>query len=187
MLYHLEEYGRFVEIAGYRGIKFEVAEAYLKVHRRQTHVVAVQFFDAEIVATPRHLYFAALNSLQAFKGKTNISKTVAMEAMLYASAQRQILKAIARSGIKPTTQNMAVLIIGENQQAVELELAAVSACANKAPDDRVLEMNSVKLESLKKNFDISEGEIEVVRKGDDGAVAVADLVVERVALLATQF
>ena len=187
MLHHLEEYGRFVEIAGYRCIKFEVAEAYLKAHRRETHVVAVQFFDADLVATPRHLYFAALNAIQAFKGKTNISKTVAMETMLYASAQRQIKKAIARSGIKPTTQNMAVLIIGEQQQAIELALAAVSACAGKAPDDRVLEMNSTKLKSIKKNFDIGEGEVEVVRKSDDGAVAVADLVIERVALLATQF
>lgn len=187
MLYHLEEYGQFVEIAGYRGIKFEVAEAYLKAHRMQTHVVAVQFFDADLVATPRHLYFAALNALQAFKGKTNISKTVAMETMLYASAQRQIQKAIARSGIKPNTQNMAVLIIGEQQQTVELALAAVSACAGKAPDDRVLDMNSAKLKSIKKGFDIGESEVEVVRKGDDGVVAVADLVIERVALLATQF
>jgi len=187
MLYHLEEYGQFCEIAGYRGIKFEVAEAYLKAHRRHTHDAAVQFFDADLVATPRHLYFAALNALQAFKGKTNISKTVAMETMLYASAQRQIQKAIARSGIKPTTQNMAVLIIGEQQQVVELALAEVSAFAGKAPDDRVLEMNSAKLKSIKKNFEICEGEVEVVRKSDDGAVAVADLVIERVALLATQF
>lgn len=187
MLYNFEKYGRFVEIAGYSGIKFEVAEAYLKAHRRQTHVVAVQFFDADLVATPRHLYFAALNALQAFKGKTNISKTVAMETMLYASAQRQIQKAIARSGIKPNTQNMAVLIIGEQQQTVELALAAVSACAGKAPDNCVLEMNSAKLKIIKKNFDIGEGEVEVVRKGDDGEVVVADLVIERVALLATQF
>jgi tRNA threonylcarbamoyladenosine modification (KEOPS) complex Cgi121 subunit len=187
MLHHFEEYGRFVEIAGYRGIKFEVAEAYLKAHRREKHIVSVQFFDADLVATSRHLYFAAVNALQAFKGNTNISKTVAMETMLYASAQRQIQKAIARSGIKPTTQNMAVLIIGEHQQAVKLALAAVSACAGKTPDDGVLEMNSSKLKSIKKNFDIGEGEVEVVRKGDDEAMAVADLVIEQVALLATQF
>jgi KEOPS complex subunit Cgi121 len=187
MLHYLEEYGRFVEIAGYSGIKFEVVEAYLKAHRRQTHVVAVQFFDADLVATSRHLYFAALNSLQAFKGKTNISKTVAMETMLYASAQRQIQKAITISGIKPTTQNMAILIIGEQQQAVELALAEVSVCAGKPPDDRVLEMNSDKLKSIKKNFDISEGEVEVVQKGGEREAAVADLVIEQVALLATQF
>jgi tRNA threonylcarbamoyladenosine modification (KEOPS) complex Cgi121 subunit len=187
MLYHLEEFGRFVEITGFKGIKFEVAEAYLKLHRRQTHAVAIQFFDADLVATPRHLYFATINALQAFKGKTNISKTVAMETILYASAQRQIQKALDRSGIKSTTQNMAVLIIDEQQQVVELALAAVSSCVGKAPDDCVLEMNSEKLKNIKKNFNIGESEIETVRKDDDRAVAVVDLVIERVALLATQY
>lgn len=186
MLYHLEGYGQFVEIAGYRGIKFGAIDAYLKAHRGQTHVVAVQFFDADLVATPRHLYFAALNSLNAFKGKTNISKTIAMETMLYASAQRQIQKAIARSGIKPTTNNLAVIIIGEQRNAVELELVAVSACAGKEPDDRVLEMNSSKMKNIKKIFEIGKGEVGVVQKNDDEMAAVIDLVIERVALLATQ-
>lgn len=186
MLYHLEGDGQFVEIAGYRGIKFGALDSYLKAHRKQSHVVAVQFFDADLIATSRHLYFAALNSVNAFKEKTNISKTIAMEAMLYASAQRQIQKAIARSGIKPTTKNMAVLIIGGQQHAVELALAAVSACAGKEPDDRVLEMNSTKLKNIKKIFDIDESEVKVVQKSDDETVAVVDLVIERVALLATQ-
>jgi KEOPS complex subunit Cgi121 len=187
MLNHFEEYAQYVEIAGYRGIKFEVAEAYLKTHRKQKNVVEVQFFDADLVATPQHLYFAALNALQAFKGKTNISKTIAMETMLFASAQRQIQKAISRSGIKLDTCNLAVLIIGEQQQAVESALVAVSDCTGRAPDNSVLEMNSAKMKKIKKIFHISEDEVALVRKGDARAVAVANLVIERVALLAAQF
>ena len=116
MLYLLKEYGKYAEITGYKKVKFEKAEEFLKANRKETpQNVDVQFFDAQLIATQEHLYFAALNALQAFQNKTNISKSLAMETMLYASAQRQIQKAIQRCGIKPQTTNMAVIIIGENQ------------------------------------------------------------------------
>src|SRR5665648_715528 len=111
MLYLIEEYGQYVELTGYRNVAFELAEAFLKANRKQTlRHVDVQFFDAQLVATADHLYFAALNALQALKNKTNISKSAAMETMLYASAQRQIKKSIDRIGIKPETASIAVTI-----------------------------------------------------------------------------
>ncbi len=114
MLYCLLEYGKWMEITGYRNIAFTKAEEFLKANRKETKQnVEMQFFDAELIASQKHLYFAALNALQAFQNKTNISKSPAMETMLYASAQRQIQRAIQRCGIKPETKNMAVLIIGE--------------------------------------------------------------------------
>jgi tRNA threonylcarbamoyladenosine modification (KEOPS) complex Cgi121 subunit len=185
MLHHLEDYGKYVEITGYRAINFSAVEAYLKAHRKQAQTIDVQFFDADLIATPQHLYFAALNALQAFRGKTNISKTLAMETILYASARRQIQKAIEQSGIKLATKNMAVLVIGENQRLVESALAAVTGCVGKSPDDSVLELNPDKIAKIKAAFGISELELKTVKKEGAG-LAVADLVVERVALLATQ-
>jgi len=48
--------------------------------------VEVQLFDASLVTTWEHLYFAALDSLTAFRNRENISRSLAMETMLYASA-----------------------------------------------------------------------------------------------------
>ena len=99
MLQYIKEYGKYVEITGYRNIEFDKAEIFLKANRKQTRQnVDIQFFDAELIATQEHLYFAVLNALQAFKNKTNLSKSPSMETMLYASAQRQIQKAINRAG-----------------------------------------------------------------------------------------
>ena len=127
MLQYIKEYGKYVEITGYRGVVFEAAEAFLKKNRKQTgQDVDIQFFDADLIATQEHLYFAVLNALQAFKNKTNHSKSPAMEAILYASAQRQIQKAIDRLGIKPQTKNMAVTIIGEDPKQIENTLEAVN-------------------------------------------------------------
>ena len=164
MQHYIEEYGKYVEITGYRNIAFAQAEAFLKENRKQTPTVDIQFFDADLIATQEHLYFAALNALQAFKGKTNISKSPAMETMLYASAQRQIQKAIERCGIKPQTTNMAVVIIGDDQKRIETLLQTVTKCIGMQPDETVLQMTTTKEEKIKKAFEITEEELKTERK-----------------------
>jgi tRNA threonylcarbamoyladenosine modification (KEOPS) complex Cgi121 subunit len=187
MLQRIGEYGKCVEIAGFRGVKFSEAEAFLKKYREETHVnLELQFFDARLVATSRHLYFAALNALQAFANKTNISKSLAVETMLYASAQRQIQKAIRRCGIKPQTTIMAALIIGENPVEIKSVHEAIKVCVGMVPDETVLEMSRAKAEEIMEAFQIKAEEVNAVIKDGNLDAAVVSLVVERVALLATQ-
>ncbi len=187
MLHRMREHGRYAEITGFKNAKFHDAEAFLKAYRKENHHgVELQFFDAGLIATGEHLYFAVLNALQAFHNKTNISKSLAVETMLYASAQRQIQKAIRLCGIKPQTAAMAVVIIGENPAEIKPALEAVKACVGAETDEAVLEMTGDKLESIKEAFQIKAQEIEAVMKGGDVDAAVVSLVVERVALLATQ-
>ena len=78
MLRYFEEFGEYVEITGFSNVKIEDAEGFLKSTRRGQQGTAVQFFNAELVATWQHLYFAVLNALLAFKNERNISKSVAM-------------------------------------------------------------------------------------------------------------
>ncbi len=184
MRYQLEEYSKTVEITGYRGITFAKAEAYLKLHRKQDAVLEIQFFDAQLIATAQHLWFAVLNALQAFKGKTNLSKTPAMETMLYASAQRQIQRAIDRCGIKPQTTNLAVVIIGDSPSQVQTQLQQVTDFLGLDADRNVLEMTESKAEKIAKTFRIAKEEVETV--GGPLELAIVNLVIERVALLATQ-
>src|SRR5208337_3029311 len=160
MLYYLKEYGKYAEITGYKNIKFAKAEEFLKANRKETQEnVDLQFFDAQLIATQEHLYFAALNALQAFRNKTNISKSLAVETMLYASAQRQIQRAIQRCGIKPQTTNMATTIIGEKPTEIHDQLKDIAACVGAKPDDGVLEMTAIKLEKIKETFQIKPKEI----------------------------
>ena len=115
MQYYLKEYDKHVEITGFKNISFTLAEAFLNKDRKiQNHNIEVQFFDADLIATEQHLYFAVLNALEAFKNNSNLSKSLAMETMLYASAQRQIQKAISKSGIKPESTNIAAVIISQD-------------------------------------------------------------------------
>jgi tRNA threonylcarbamoyladenosine modification (KEOPS) complex Cgi121 subunit len=186
MLQYIKEYGKYVEITGYRDISFLKAEAFLKASRKQARKnVDIQFFDAELIATQEHLYFAVLNALQAFADKTNLSKSPAMETMLYASAQRQIQKAIERSGITPKSKNMALVIIGDDPKQIENALEAVSKSVGGEPDETVLELTKPKETKIKEAFEITEEELKTVEDGNQKK-AIADLVIERVALLSTQ-
>ena len=187
MQYLLEEYGKYAEITGYRNVKFEKAEAFLKANRKETpQNVDVQFFDAQLIATQEHLYFAALNALLAFHNKTNISKSLAMETMLFASAQRQIQKAIQRCGITPQTATMAVIVIGEDPTQLKTMLESISTCFGVEPDEQVLEMSNFKEHKIVETFQITDPELKTVMKNGNREEAVVNLVIERVALLATQ-
>jgi tRNA threonylcarbamoyladenosine modification (KEOPS) complex Cgi121 subunit len=186
MLYNFKEYGKYAEITGYRNIKFGDTEAFLKANRKQTQNLDLQFLDAELIATKEHIYFAVLNALAAFNGMTNVSKSLAMETMLYASAKRQIQRAIEQCGIKPQTTNLAVAIIGVKPEQINSVLETVTACISSEPDEQVLEMSKAKEKKIKEAFQISDKEIKAVLKNQDYSGAIVNLVIERVALLATQ-
>jgi tRNA threonylcarbamoyladenosine modification (KEOPS) complex Cgi121 subunit len=185
MLRYIKEYGKYVEITGYRNIVFDLAEAFLKANRKQTQNVDIQLFDADLIATQEHLYFAVLNALQAFRNNTNLSKTPAMETMLYVSAQRQILRAIERCGIKPQTKKMALTIIGDDPKQIADALEEVTKSIGSTPDEKVLEMTKSKAAKIRKAFEITDEEIKTVVEGSKEK-AIANLVIERVALLSTQ-
>jgi len=109
-----------------------------------------------------------------------------METMLYASAQRQIKKAIQRCGIKPETTVMAVIIIGEDPAQLKGVLQAISTYVGVEPDEKILEMSNFKENKIIETFQITNEELKAVMKDEKLGEAVVNLVIERVALLATQ-
>ncbi len=187
MLKYIEETGKYVEITGFRNVRVGDAEKFVKAIRKDMpQGVCAQFFDSKLVATWQHLYFAVLNALLAFKNERNISKSLEMEVMLYASAQRQIRKAIQLTGVKRSSTNMAIVIIGEKPESVKALLSAVSKHISEMPNETVLEVSKDKLRCIREAFGITKRELETVLEKDDAKQALVKLVVERIALLSTQ-
>ncbi len=186
MLQHFKEYEKYVEITGYRHVKFHDAEDFLKLNRKkpnQNHMI--QFFNAELIATDQHLYFAVLNALAAFKNQTNLSKNLAMETMLYASSQRQIQKAIQQLGLKQDTENLAAVIISENPKAIQEAIKEISNQFQSEPDETVLELSEEKMKKIQEAFKITGTQLKTLSI-QDKQQALVNLVVEQVALLATK-
>jgi KEOPS complex subunit Cgi121 len=182
-----EKVNKQIAILGFRNVMIDDPKAYLQRFRRENKEVAVQFFDAKRVAGPQHLYFAALNAINAFKKRTKISNNLAVEALLYASAQRQIKKAVEMLGIKKGSSEVAVLIMAENRRENDAITSLVSNMIPGERDDSVLELTDKKIKIIKKLFRISGLELgaKLEREGLEKE-ALTDLVIERSALLSTK-
>ncbi|RLI46402.1 hypothetical protein DRO69_03160 [Candidatus Bathyarchaeota archaeon] len=187
MIRELEDFDMYVAIAGFRNVKIGDVNGFFDMIRKKLENVHVQFFDAKLIADWKHLYFAALNALNAFKNKANISNSIAVETLLYASAQRQINKAMELLGIKPESSEIAVLVIAETRQKTDKILETVSALMSDERDDSVIELTSEKVNGIKRLFGISNLELEAkLEKEGFEKEALINLVIEHVALLATQ-
>lgn len=188
MIKQLEEFNRYVAIVGFKKAQVKDVNSFINLVRDEIEDTAeVQFFNANLVAGWQHLYFAALNALTAFRNQLNISNSLAVETLLYASAQRQINKAVKKLGIKPETSRVAVLILSEKRRSIKKVLEVVSELMGGERDDRVLELTEEKVQGVKRLFNISNVELEAKLENKEGEKrALTDLVIEHVALLATE-
>jgi len=184
----LEGFDKYIVIAGFGNVKIKNVDKFFILVKEKTGNACVQFFDAELVAGWQHLYFAALNAVNAFRNKLNISNNLGIEILLYASAQRQITEAVRLIGIHPNSRKVAVVIVGNTRSEASSLLSVISALLTQSTqDDGLLELTDDKGEDIKRLFEISDIELEAkVEKEDGEKEALIDLVIEHVALLMTQ-
>ena len=81
---------------------------------------------------------------------------------------------------------MAVTIIASDPAPIKMVLDEITTAVGSAPDESVLEMSTLKEKLIMEAFQISEKEIEIVIKNKNRCEALVNLVVEHMALLATQ-
>jgi KEOPS complex subunit Cgi121 len=105
----LSERGTVATGLGFTDVRVNDVTTFMEHVRNTLKPVAVQFFDAERIAGSVHLTFALLNALQAFDQQRNLSKSLEVEVLLYASGQRQIGKAIKMLGLRRDTTTIALL------------------------------------------------------------------------------
>ncbi len=187
MIKELEDFNVHITIVGFRNVKIIDVNVFFNLVRKRMKEAYIQFFDATLIAGWEHLYFATLNALNAFKSKQNISNSLAMEALLFASAQRQISRAVEMLGIRPESSQVAVLIIAETRKRATTALGIISENLSGERDDSILKLTDEKIEGIKRLFEISDLEIKAkLRKETTEREALIDLVIEHIALLATQ-
>lgn len=187
MIKEAEEFDRYIGIAGFKDVHIGNVDDLLNLIRKRLGAqVNFQLFDAKLVAGWRHLYFATLNGLKAFKNGTNISKNIAVECLLYASAERQIRVAFDLIGIRENLSRTAALLLAKEKTAVERSLAEISKSILGERDDHVLDLSNDKMAYIRQVFGISDTEL-ATKAGEDGEEkALCDLVIERGALLVTR-
>ncbi len=127
-----------------------------------------QILDAGMVFGRSHILSAYEHAKRAFDEERNSSKSFVNEVVLYASGERQISAAIKKMGIKKSSEEFCILIVGD------LDLKGLEKHMGFERDDSVLEGNADNL----RTFGISKKEIGTVPED-----RVFDLVLERVAMV----
>jgi KEOPS complex subunit Cgi121 len=179
---------KFVGVTGFRDIKpFNIDKLLGKIIRLGNEKkVIIQLFDSDLIATWEHLFFAALQGVKAFLHSNNISKSLAIESLIYASGQRQIKLAVNLLGLKPMTKNCALLLLGTSPEEIESLIEEIFRDLGGKLDLSVLDINESKFNRIKTTFDVSDLEIETITLNNtwnEQKTALIKLILERLAFL----
>jgi KEOPS complex subunit Cgi121 len=190
---YLTEISKFEEYRTYFTVySFHVKEPLdannlLKNLREVSTDLDVQIVDLDRIAGRKHLYFAALNAVHAFERGTNISRTLAVEFLLYASAQKQISEAIKMMGLDQNTRSIAVIAIGRDEQSIRRFAEKLPSLTNASDDDALPDQwSEEKTQNLLSIFKIPKRELQAMSgKKTPRKETIQKLIIERVALLPT--
>ncbi len=137
-----------------------------------------QLFDADKITDHRHIHYAAANAYHAMETGNNISNTLNVETLLYASTQDQIYKAIKAIGVSQKTRHIAVLVVSDT---VNDELAKQIAHHLGTLDDNLLRLTPEKFDALKQFYGITETALNTIN--GDKYQALTSLITEKGALI----
>ncbi|MGD8564963.1 MAG: KEOPS complex subunit Cgi121 [Candidatus Bathyarchaeota archaeon] len=185
MLKKIQGFGKYAAIVGFKNTVMNDVEGFLhKIRNLMPSCVILQFFDARRIATWEHIYFAVLNGMTAFRNEKNISRDLAIESMLYVSAQHQINKATKLFGVTVNSKEIAVLIVGTTLHSIESALSLFTEKIKADRDDKVLRLSKRKVTEIRKIYQPSDAELKAAIKNGEFERGLIDLIIERMALLA---
>lgn len=179
----IEGSGRHVAVGGFSLTSALDVDGLLSMVGEAVSPCHFQLFDADRIAGWGHLFFAAVNAVKAFDSGRAISKSLAMEVLLYASCHNQISQALETVGLSTETRRPALIVFSETPEDGLRAFGMASDLLGVA-DDSVLEIHGDKLVSLMGIFGVSEVELQAVGGTREGALT--KLLVERGALLSTR-
>ena len=188
MIYEISEFDNYLLITTIEHAKVGRVEGFLESLRRKSQATEVQVLRPDRVAGAEHLFFATMNALNAFKQKTNLSKGLPMEILLYASAQRQIKNAIEMLGLKENPGKFALVAVSSDRGKLENLLKAVLSLTKGKENETALDKwSEMKIEELKKLYGISERELAATTSTKTSIEkALKNSIIERMAILVTQ-
>jgi len=168
----------FVAIGGFRVKRVKEPNALVEAISVAVAPRLAQIVDAKKVAGREHLFMAAVNAAKSTETGRAVSTSINVEALLYASAQDQITKALRMLGVSLKSTTIALIVFAHSQEEVKSTYSKAAKHLGEE-DDGVLEIDDLKAVSLKEMYEVGDEELEAV----GGPEALGRLIVERGALL----
>jgi len=153
---------------------------------REEGIYAIQFIDSSLIVSVGHLLSAAQNAVNAWKGGYMLTRGLDAEVLVYASAQRQIGRAIENLGIHDGLQNIALVVVGGDKKAVR---DVITKMVNKVGEEikPAFVPDRERLERIMHYYGVNEKEVKALTDSDEvelWAEALSKCVVSRVSIVA---
>ena len=158
----------------------------MKEAQEKLQGTTIQLVDLDKVAGSRHLLLSTFNALSSYNSNRRISRSLAMEILLFVSGTGQITEAIERVGISPkTSRTAAVALVSSDVEAQRVENFLVDAFKKKADDKLLDKWTKQRRASVQGVYRISSKElIAAARENEKIEKAIERLAIERSAMLA---
>ncbi len=148
--------------------------------------ITVQLLNGRLIADEIHLLSAVQNAINAQHGEYMLSRSLDVEIIIFASAQRQIGKALDTLGVYDGLDEIAVVVVGFDVESVEkiiLDLAKQIGKEILPPFPATNE----RVERIKDHYQIDDKEINTIsdsRTIESRLSALSRCLVSRVSLVA---
>jgi tRNA threonylcarbamoyladenosine modification (KEOPS) complex Cgi121 subunit len=148
--------------------------------------LTVQLLNGLLSADETHLLSAAQNAINAKRGEYMLSRSLDVEIIVFASAQRQIGRALDELGVYDGLDDIAVVVVGTDSSAVK---DCIQDLAGKIGSEVIpaFAATSERLERIKDHYQISDKEIRAISDSDkieSQLTALSRCLVSRVSLVA---
>lgn len=178
-----------VSVIGLTSVTIDSPDIVLQQFRAQLQNSDIQILRADRIAGREHLQHALQNTLSSISSGQPRSRSIAMEALLHVSGERQISKALAKVGMQAGKNREVVILVFSKSPlgTMKMEEAANKILQGRIMDDVVEVASREKIREICRAFDISEKEILASRlSNEDTFSLIKRLVLERSALLSIQ-
>jgi tRNA threonylcarbamoyladenosine modification (KEOPS) complex Cgi121 subunit len=148
--------------------------------------LTVQLLNGLLIASEIHLLSAAQNAIRAQQGDYMISRSLDVEIIVFASAQRQIGRALEALGVHDGFVEIALVVIGTDNSSVEHSIKDLVDTIGTETLPSFSATNE-RMERVKKHFQIGDREISAISDSEtieSQLDALARCVVSRVSLVA---
>ena len=146
----------------------------------------IQLLNGLLISDEIHLLSAAENAINAQHGNYMLSRSLDVEIIVFASAQRQIGKAIEALGVYDGLDEVAAVVLGGDAKSVE---NTIQKLAEKIGQEIIpaFPPTMERIRRIKKQFEISNTEISAISDSESiesQMAALSRCVVSRVSLVA---
>ncbi len=146
----------------------------------------IQLLNGLLISDEIHLLSATENAINAQYGNYMLSRSLDVEIIVFASAQRQIGKAIEALGVYDGLGEVAAVVVGRDAESVE---NTIQELAERIGQEIIPAFPPTieRLERIKKQFEITDREISAIsdsEKIESQMDALSRCVVSRVSLVA---